>query len=110
MGLSSLTPEEVAAWVAASCAAQGVPVKVTDPTIVRRMGALLGAASDGSRAHPRSGSTRAADAGSVAPDDLDAGGVQRPGARASWSDHGMVDQGGDDGVLSSEVEGFPRSA
>lgn len=56
-----MTPDEVAAWVIASCAAQGVPVKVTDVTVVRRVGVLLGATGDGSRAHPRSGSTRGAD-------------------------------------------------
>lgn len=40
-GLSAA--EDLAAWVAKSCAAQGVPVKVTDPTVVRRVAALLNA-------------------------------------------------------------------
>jgi hypothetical protein len=59
MGLSNLPPETLAAWVEASCAAQGVPAKVTDPTVVRRVGALLGAAPDsgsqGGRGRKRSG-------------------------------------------------------
>lgn len=38
---SHLAPEELAAWVAQSCAAQGLPVKVTDPTVVRRVALLL---------------------------------------------------------------------
>lgn len=50
MGLSHLPADELAAWVEASCAAQGVPVKVTDAAVVRRVGMLLGAGADGSRA------------------------------------------------------------
>lgn len=110
MGLSHLSAEQVAAFVEASCAAQGVPAKVTDPVVVRRVGALLGAPVDASRAHPRSGSTRGAASGSVAPHDVDPGRVQRPGPRATGSDHDVVDQGGDDRVLSREVEPTPRSA
>jgi hypothetical protein len=40
-------PAEVTAWVQASCAAQGIPVKVTDVTVIRRVGVLLGALSGG---------------------------------------------------------------
>ena len=61
MGLSHLSEDELAAWVTASCAAQGVPVKVTDPTVVRRVGALLGAGVEGVRGRKRSG-TRTASA------------------------------------------------
>jgi hypothetical protein len=38
----TFTDEEVEKWTRASCAAQGVPVKVADPMLVRRVGALLG--------------------------------------------------------------------
>jgi hypothetical protein len=38
----SQTPEELAARVARSCAAQGVPVKVTDALVVDQVAALLG--------------------------------------------------------------------
>ncbi len=34
-------PDELAAWVAASCAAQGLQVKVTDPATLRRVSVLL---------------------------------------------------------------------
>jgi hypothetical protein len=34
----------LAAWVEASCAAQGVPVRVTDPGVLARVGVLMGAA------------------------------------------------------------------
>lgn len=38
-----MTLEQVRAWVEASCLAQGVPVVVSDPAVVARVGALLGA-------------------------------------------------------------------
>mgnify|MGYP001331189652 CR=1 FL=1 len=51
MGLSGLSPEDLAAWVAASCEAQGVPEHVTDPLVVSRVSALLGQArAPGARA------------------------------------------------------------
>jgi hypothetical protein len=36
-----MSPDELAAWVAASCATQGLQVKVTDPATLRRVGVLL---------------------------------------------------------------------
>lgn len=47
MGLSNLSPDELAAWVTASCREQGVPVKVTHPSVVRLVGTLLGAPAEG---------------------------------------------------------------
>jgi hypothetical protein len=55
MGLSGRPLAEVAAWVQASCQAQGVPVHVTDTAVLRDVAALLGAGS-------RSGSGQAATA------------------------------------------------
>jgi hypothetical protein len=110
MGLSHLSADEVAALVEASCAAQGVPAKVTDPGVVRRVGALLGAPADASRAQPRSGSTRGAGGGSVAPHDVGPGRVQSLGSGDPGSDHDVVDQGFDDRVLPRQVEAAPRSA
>jgi len=34
----------IAEWLDASCAAQGIPVHVTDPGVLARVGVLLGAA------------------------------------------------------------------
>lgn len=45
--LAGLSEEDLVAWVEASCAAQGVPVKVTDPAVVRGVCALLGQAPTG---------------------------------------------------------------
>jgi hypothetical protein len=42
MGVTRATPEEVRAWVKATCAAQGIPVKVTDPAVLAATVALLG--------------------------------------------------------------------
>lgn len=38
-----LTLDQVREWVEASCTAQGVPVLVSDPGVVARVGVLLGA-------------------------------------------------------------------
>lgn len=35
--------EELAEYVRQSCEAQGVPVKVTDPAVIRKVAALMGA-------------------------------------------------------------------
>ena len=44
-------PELIAAWVQASCQAQGVPEKVTDLAALREIGVLLGAGMGRTRAH-----------------------------------------------------------
>ena len=43
--------DAVARWVAATCRAQGVLVKITDPTVLRQIGVLLGARTGKPRAH-----------------------------------------------------------
>ena len=44
--MSAVDAEELAAWVRASCEAQGVPEKITDPAVLARIGALLGAGAE----------------------------------------------------------------
>jgi hypothetical protein len=39
--VGNLSPAQVAEWLAASCAAQGVPVWVSDPQVLGRVAALL---------------------------------------------------------------------
>ncbi len=41
--MSGVDPAVLAAWVRASCEAQGVPEKVTDPAVLHRVSTLLGA-------------------------------------------------------------------
>jgi hypothetical protein len=38
------TPEQIAAWVRSSCDKQGIPVHVTDSSVLRQVVALLGSA------------------------------------------------------------------
>lgn len=39
-------PEAVRQWLVASCAAQGVPVQITDAVLVAKLGVLLGASGE----------------------------------------------------------------
>lgn len=110
MGLSGIPPDELAAWVEASCAAQGVPVKVTDPTVRRRVGVLLGASEA-----PRGGARGAGDheaprAASGAPNDRDPVGVEPLDSRRSGPNLGVVDHRGDDGALLVERTIHPGAA
>jgi hypothetical protein len=41
MGLNRVPEDELRAWVEQSCAAQGVPEKVTDPVVVAQVARLL---------------------------------------------------------------------
>lgn len=98
----------VRAWVESTCAAQGVPVVVTDPVVLRRVGALLtGIAGD----VPRRASAEHAPGGrSQPPDRLHPVGVEHLRAGGAGEDDCMVEQGPHDGVLPVEVQGRPRTA
>lgn len=52
--LHGLTAEQVRQWLEASCAAQGVPVVVTDAGVLSRVGVLV----SGRRRKPQAGATR----------------------------------------------------
>lgn len=108
-GMGRLSSEELAAWVAASCETQGLPVKVTDPEAVRQVWVLLGASESGPRLvrqHVR-GSTRQ---GSEAPERTYPLRVQGARAGAAGFDDGVIENGPDNGVLPGEVEPGPLSA
>ena len=86
MGVS---PGEVAAWLAASCAEQGLSVVVTDPRVLADVAALLAA-----QAAP--GSARSAGRGrpvgaSDPPDGSDPAGVQGSAAGLARVDDGVVE-------------------
>ena len=101
-----LSDAELLAWVEASCKAQGVPVKVTDPGIVRDICALLGAgAADDGRARQRR--RRPVPEALQPPEGLNPGGIDGSGSRVAGSDHGVVQDGGDDGVLADAVQSGP---
>ena len=122
-GGQGFTPEEVKRWVEASCTAQGVPVKVTDRLVVRRVGMLLGAGServgraDAGRAQaapaastPRADRPARPAGGLQLPDRLHASGVEAAGTQHTGGDYGVIEHGTDDGGLPVKVERVPRSA
>lgn len=97
-----LSDEDLVAWVEASCAAQGIPAKVTDPAVVRQVCVLLGQAPTVPvRARQR---RRAPAPGSEPPEGEHSLGVEDAGTGSAGGDHGVVEDGGDDGVLAVEVE------
>lgn len=101
-----LSAERVAAWVEASCAAQGVPVKVSDPHVVARVGVLLGVRSaTGAQAKLRPVRTAA----SEPPDRTNPVGIERAG-HLGRVDDGVIQHGGDDGSLPVEVQAGPLGA
>jgi len=77
---SAVPPDVLRAWVKRSCAAQGLPVKVSDPAVLRQIGVLFG------RSRP--------------PAHLDALGVEAGAAFDGGVDSDVVDQGADDGALA----------
>lgn len=118
---TGLSDEQVRAWVARSCAAQGVPVHVTDALVIERVRVLLtGTAGPTSRparssstAGPsttRSSTAAASMAGSEPPDRLHPVGIQAARAEDAGADDGMVQHGPDDRGLPGQVQLVPRSA
>lgn len=103
MGLSA---DELAEFVRRSCERQGVPEFVTDAAVVAGVVVLLGGGSGGGEAKP----APARAASSEPPDGFDSVGVEGLGAGGAGSDDGMVQDGGDDGGLSGEVEFGPSAA
>lgn len=108
----SVDRDVVAAWVEASCRAQGVAVKISDPLVLGRVGVLLGMRADGPRAHGAPApSTRATAATSQPPVGLDAVGVQAVAStHGGWHDGDVIEYGLDDGGLTGEVQVRPLSA
>jgi hypothetical protein len=105
-----VSPESVAAWVSASCAAQGLPVKVTDAGAVARVVTLLGGPLGSGRAQARSASTARPRRALQPPhgsDPLDVESAALVGARF---DDGVVEDGRNDGGLAGQVERGPLSA
>ncbi len=103
-----LTGSALEAWVTRSCLAQGVPVKVTDVRVVDRVRTLV---TGGPGGPGRGGSTVGSPGTrSQAPDGLHPVVVKRGGPRGAGQDHGMVQDGLDDGGLAVKVEIRPLGA
>lgn len=97
--MEGLTSKEFVAWVAASCARSGVPVFVTDPEALGRVGRLVGS-RPGAPAR-RASAEEAPRRRSLPPVDLDAGRVDAAGSHRSGLDTDVVDQCPDDRGLST---------
>ena len=107
--MGSLTAEAVAAWVTASCQAQGVPVKVSEARTVEQVRVLLTGQAGRTAAARQRG--RSAPAGrSQPPERPDPVGVEGSGATRARSDHGVIEHGLDDRGLPGQVQVGPRSA
>ena len=103
--MARLTGDDLRAWVEASCSAQGVPVKVTDPMVVARVGVLLTGKGPGRPQAKRGGDGPSR---SQLPDGVHSGGVE-PVAGAG-SDDGVVEDRGDDRALPVEGDVGPLVA
>ena len=106
--MARLSRDELVAWVSASCAAQGVPVFVTDPTVLGRVGLLLGG-RPGAPAR-RGSASEAAGRPLETPADVDAGRVEPLDAWGGGMDGYVVNDGADDRDLSGQVQVRPLSA
>lgn len=107
--MGRVDPSVVAAWVRATCAAQGMPEKITDPVALRDIGVLLGARAERSRAHGAPApSTRPTAPPSLPPVGHDPLVVQPvPPGVGGGQDRDGVQDGFDDGDLPGEIEGLP---
>lgn len=93
----ALGPEAVRAWLEASCAAQGIGVKLTDPAVLTKVAVLLGAGREPvGRSSP--------------PSDRDAAGVEAGVALVGGADGDAVGQGFDDGPLTGQGQAGPLAS
>jgi hypothetical protein len=111
----------VAEWVRASVESQSLPLRVTDPSVLRRVCALVGAAAPVNDGRDERGAASAARTPLDLPSRLrgprskkpvrsDAVVIDRLSTGLARPDDGVVEDCGDDGGLSGEVEAVPRSA
>jgi len=103
----STEPFDLAAWVTESCRRQGIPLRVTDPVVLTRVGVLLKPAAGGparrvSAEQPHGG-------GSEDPHGGHPGGIETGRAPGS-SDDRVIEDGFHDGGLPVEVQRVPRVA
>jgi len=103
-GLPGMTDlaTRASAWVDASCAEQGVPVKITDPAVLSQVAGLLGALPALCR-QPVSGPA----APSGPPDGGKPGRIEAVEPLPAAADDNVVEDGGNDRVLPSQWQACP---
>lgn len=105
-----LTEAELARWVMASCARQGVPVKVTDAQVVARVAVLLSGRAQRRKAGAEGAADRRTPAASQPPDRLDSGRVQTPSTAHIRTDDSVIEHGADDGVAAVQSQLGPLAS
>lgn len=101
--------EAVRAWLEASCVAQGVPVVVTDAVVLSQV-AVLVSGRGGRRTRQAQRAPVPHTPGSEPPVWLHAGRVQAARTGSAGGDDGVLQERGDDGVLTVQVQVGPLSA
>jgi hypothetical protein len=101
--VAMIDPEVVRRLVEQLCAAQGVPVKVTDAVAIRNVVCLLGGPRGRRAPQAKRGRGGRTDA-LQAPDRVDPLWVQAAGTEAARADLDAVDNSGDDGRLTAQVQ------
>ena len=104
--MAGLSDFDLAAFVEASCARHGVPVKITDVAVHRNVALLLSGRAG------RSTAQRDADrrTGSDPPNEINTVGIERSTTHLGGSNDDVIEHRADNGVLSGEVEFGPLSA
>lgn len=97
--MEGVSEQEFAAWVAASCERSGVPVFVTDPAALVRLGRLVGGRPGGPAR--RASAEEAPRRRSQTPVDIDAGRVDAAGTHRSGPDRDVVNERPNDRGLSA---------
>lgn len=101
--------EAVRAWLEASCIAQGVPVVVTDAAVLSQI-AVLVSGRGGRRTRQAQRAPVPHPPGSEPPVGLHAGRVQAARTRSAGEDDSLLQESGNDGVLTVQVQVGPLSA
>lgn len=105
-----LTPDELAAWVTASCVRHDVPVKVADSLVIGQVVALLTGKGEGGPGGPAKRRRDPAPSPSDSPDRVDPVRIEAGPGLGSRLDDGVVEEGGHDGVLAPQVQLRPPAA
>lgn len=102
-GRADITPDAVREWVEASCAAQGIPVAVTEMAVLAQVAVLLGAP----RRPQAGGAPSSTRLRSDAPDGTEPAGVEPVEPATTGADNEMVEHRGNDAVLAMQRQSFP---
>lgn len=106
--VARLEQEALAAWVAATCEASGVPMFVSDPVVLRQVATL--SAEAGGEGRKRGSAAAPHPRRLHAPGDAHPGRVDGPHSWGAGVDGDVADERSHDGDLSAEVHLRPLTA